>query len=83
MPARNGIKKIQEAEIMVISGLQRSAIKALPYQYLRMAVEKALEGIPIQDALDFAYEEWFHHEEEIENKTRTPGQEQSQGVQSV
>lgn len=49
-----------------ISGLQRSAIKALPYQYLRLAVYKALEGIPIADALNFAYEEWIHREEKLE-----------------
>ncbi len=49
-----------------ISGLQQSAIKALPYQYLRLAVFKALEGIPISDALDFSYEEWIHREELLE-----------------
>ncbi len=51
-----------------ISGLQRSALRALPYRYLRLAVEKALEGIPIADALTFSYEEWIHHEEELEKK---------------
>ncbi len=49
-----------------ISGLQRSAIRALPYQYLRLAVFKALEGIPIEDAINFAYEEWIHREEKLE-----------------
>ncbi len=50
----------------MISGLQQSAIKALPYQYLLLAVFKACEGLPIADALAFAYEEWFHREEELE-----------------
>ncbi len=50
----------------MISGLQQSAIKALPYFYLRLAVFKALEGMTIQDALDFAYEEWFHREESLD-----------------
>lgn len=53
---------------MVIAGLQLSTIKALPYQYLRMAVEIALDGKPIQDSLEIAYQGWFHHEEELEKK---------------
>ncbi len=55
-------------EDVMISGLQQSAIKALPYQYLCMAVFIALKGLPIADALDFVYEEWYHREEELERK---------------
>ncbi len=51
-----------------ISGLQQSAIKALPYQYLLLAVFKTLEGKTITEALDFAYEEWIHREEELEKR---------------